>query len=223
MTMPDQFAPTPHPGGGADTRPPPTRDAPSACAQAPSSLELQQRGLLDLVKNRGGVPEDPYLRRVHGSRELAMVRKIALWWRAFALQAQCRVTAPLLKRLGCFDALVGAYFDTNATSPFVEELSLDFLASLHRHDDPLIRAMAQFEHALLAARGGSKDDCEILFDRNPDLVVLALESGDELPPPDPGWLYRLRVARDLPHLVACTREPTAGDGARPECGAALGV
>src|SRR2546430_17476346 len=58
-----------------------------------SSLERRQRGLLDLVKNRGSATGDPYLHRVANSRQLAMVRKIALWWRAVSLEAQCRLTA----------------------------------------------------------------------------------------------------------------------------------
>src|SRR6478672_773667 len=99
----------------------PERDRPM------SNLERRQRGLLDLVKNRGGAPCDPYLQRVADSRGLAMVRKIALWWRAVSLEAQCRLTARLLKKIGCFDAQVASYFDRNATSAFVEELSLGFL------------------------------------------------------------------------------------------------
>jgi hypothetical protein len=171
-----------------------------------SALELQQRGLLELVKNRGRSLEDPYLRRVANSRELAMVRKIALWWRAFALEGQCRFTARLLKRLGCFDMLVASYFDRNPTSSFVEELSLGFLESLHDHGDRLIGAMSQFEHALLKARAGPADICEITWDRHPELLVLALETGGELPPSESDCIYRMRVGSQLPGLIACTRE-----------------
>ena len=46
-------------------------------------LEIQQRGLLDLIKSRGDPPADAYLRSVAGSPQLAMLRTIALWWRAF--------------------------------------------------------------------------------------------------------------------------------------------
>jgi hypothetical protein len=176
-----------------------------------SDLELHQRGLLELVKNRGGQPCDPYLRRVANSRELAMVRKIALWWRAFALEAQCHFTTRLLKQLGCFDALVKSFFDHNATSPFVEELSLDFLGSLYDHDDRLIRAMSQFELALLKTRAGSAHAYEIMWDRHPDLVVLALETGGELPACELGCRYRMHIARDLPHMIVCNRELTLDD------------
>jgi len=35
---------------------------------------VHQRVLLDLIKSRGDPSDDPYLRRVAGSRELAMMR-----------------------------------------------------------------------------------------------------------------------------------------------------
>jgi hypothetical protein len=171
-----------------------------------TGLELQQRGLLNLVKGRGAPPDDPYLQRVAGSRELAMVREIALWWRTFQLEAQCRFTSRLLKRLGSFPALVAAYFDNNATSPFVEELSLGFLSTLRVHDDPLIRAVSQFEYGFLQVRSGCNESFEILWDRHPDLVFLALENGSDLPDPEPGCHYRVQVARNLPKLIACSRE-----------------
>lgn len=133
-----------------------------------SNLERQQRGLLELIKQRGDSPDDPYLRTVANSRGLVMVRKIALWWRAFELEGRCHFTTRLLKRLGCFHAMVANYFDRNSTSPFVEELSLDFLRSLHVDGDRMIRAMSQFEYALLAVRAGSAEIYEVLWDRHPE-------------------------------------------------------
>lgn len=171
-----------------------------------TQLELYQRGLLDLVKRRGVAPEDPYLRRVAESREIAVVREIAVWWRVFQIEAQCRFTSRLLKRLGCFHEVVTSYFNRNRTSPFVEELSRDFLSSLSVHETRLIRTVAQFEYAFLEVRSGCADDFEIIWDRHPDLVFRALDNGTELPPPEPEFVYRMRIARDLPGTVACTRE-----------------
>ena len=187
-----------------------------------SDLERRQRGLLDLVKNRGGASSDAYLRRVANSRELAMVRKIALWWRAYALESQCRFTTRLLKKLDCFDRMVENFFDHNATSPFVEELGLDFLGSLYDHDDQLIRAISQFELALLKTRAGSADAYQIIWDRNPDLVVLALETGDELPACEPACRYRMHVGKDLPHMIVCSRERISDDRNLVRRGAAAG-
>jgi hypothetical protein len=169
-------------------------------------LELQQRGLLALIKGREASADDAYLRCVAGSPELALVREIALWWRAFQLTAQCRFTSRLLKRLGCFDALVAAYFNDNPTSPFIEELGRHFLASLGMHSDPLVRSVAQFERAFLDARAGSPQSFEVLWDRHPDFVIRALEEGAELPAPEPEFCYRMQIARRLPGMFLCTRE-----------------
>lgn len=174
-----------------------------------NNLEQRQRGLLDLMKNRGEVPDDPYLQRVAKSRELAMLRKIAHWWNVVSLAAQCRLTARLLKKLGAFDGAVEDYFNRNATSPFIEELALGFLASLHDHGDLLVRAMSQFELAIARVRGGSERAHEIEWDRNPDLVFRALEGTGELPASEPGYCYRMRVSRDLPGMVACVRDAAA--------------
>ena len=170
------------------------------------TLEAQQRGLLDLIKNRGASPADPYLLQVQGSPQLAMVREIALWWRMLALEAQCRFTSRLLQRSGIFQKTVASYFDNHPTSPFVEELSVDFLRSLRAHPDPLLRAVSQSERALLQCKAGSGDTVEILWDRNPDHVFQALEDGSELPPVEADGIYRLRIDRDLRGMVACIRE-----------------
>lgn len=171
-----------------------------------TQLELQQRGLLDLVKGRGAPPDDPYLRLVAGSRELAMVRQIAIWWRKYQLEGQCWLTSRLLKRRNYFESLVTSYFNHHATSPFIEELSHGFLAFLNGHDDLLVRTVAQFEDALLQIRGGSAATFEVLWDRHPDHVFLALENGSELPAPENDCQYRMLLAADLPQFVTCTRE-----------------
>jgi hypothetical protein len=169
-------------------------------------LEAYQRGLLDLIKGRGDPPADPYLQRVAGSAELAVVREIALWWRAFQIEAQCRLSSRLLKRLGCFETRVAAYFDGNATSPFIEVLSRGFLRSLDAHDDRLVRAVTQFEFALLEVRSGSDQVFEIDWDRHPDVVLVALDRGSELPAAEPEFLYRMRIDRESPGAIACSRE-----------------
>jgi hypothetical protein len=172
-------------------------------------LELYQRGLLDLLKSRGSMPEDPYLHRVAESNELKMLREIAVWWRTFQIEAQCRFTSRMLKRLHCFHEEVISYFTANRTSPFVEELSRDFLSWLRSHDNLLVRTVAEFERALLEVRAGCAERFEILWDRHPDLVFRALENGDEFPTPEPEYVYRMVIARELPAMVACSREERA--------------
>ena len=183
---------------------------------AVTKLETQQRGLLALIKGRSTPAEDGYLAQVTGSQELAMVREIALWWRAFQLEVKCPFSARLLKRLGRFEALVAAYFDKNATSPFVEELSRDFLALLSVDEDPLVRIVSLFEHALLEARDGSSGVFEVVWDRHPDCFFRALNQGGDIPSAETGRLYRMRIAGDLPHMVACTMESGRGNDERAQ-------
>jgi hypothetical protein len=172
-------------------------------------LEVQQRGLLGLIKGRGAGEDDPYLQRVAGSRELSMLREIALWWRKLHVERQCHVTSRLLKRLGKLDSLVSRYFRDNATSPFIEELALDFLRVLHAHPDALIRSVSQFEFAFLRVRAGSNESFEVCWDRHPDMVIRAIEEGNDLPVADDEIVYRMRIGKDIPGLFACKRESTA--------------
>jgi hypothetical protein len=174
-----------------------------------SQLEVYQRGMLALVKNRGFATEDPYLRDLAGSRELAMLREIAIWWRTFQIDVQCRFTSRLLKRLDCFEQSVTNYFDQNATSAFVEELSHGFLMSLRDHPDPLVRSITQFESAFLRVRGGSLERYEVLWDRHPDLAFVALEKAGDLPPAEAGIIYCMTIARDIPRMFSCVRETPA--------------
>ena len=173
-------------------------------------LECYQRGLLDLLKERGIGCED-YLRGVAGTREIAVVREIAVWWRVFQLEAQCPFTARLLKRRGCFQELVASHFNNNFTSPFVEELSRGFVLSLRFHDDPLIASVAQFEYAWLEVRDCSARVFEVLWDRHPDLVFHALDNGSNLPEPETGCFYCMEVAQDVPGMIACKRHTYAPD------------
>ncbi len=171
-----------------------------------TTLETYQRGLLDLVKSRGTPPTDPYLCEVASSRGIEVVREIAVWWRAFQIATQCPLVSRLLKHHGCFDETIGQYFANNQTSPFVEELTNHFLLFLNGNNDHFLRSAAKFERALLSARAGSEDICEIYFDRNPDLAFQSLEQAGTIPPPEPGFRYRMIVDRHLPGMFRCTRE-----------------
>jgi hypothetical protein len=110
-----------------------------------------------------------------------------------------------LKRLGCFDALLAGYFSVNATSPYVEELSRDFLRSLRLHDDSLVRAVSQFELASLQTKAASDEVFEILWDRDPDCVLSALQNECELRAAEEKGLYRAYVDRSLSGGLTCSR------------------
>jgi len=169
------------------------------------SLEDLQSGLLGLIKSRGVDPTHSYSRHAAASRGLGVVRETALFWRAFQLQNQCPLTCRLLARLGRFEPVLADYFSCNATSPFVEQLTADFLRWLRHQDDELIRAVSQFELAALQDSEAG-EVYEIFWDRDPDRVLLALQNGSELPAAEKNARYRVRVDRTLSDGVACIRE-----------------
>jgi hypothetical protein len=174
-----------------------------------TTLETYQRGLLDLIKSRGGPPSDPYLSRVASSRGIVVVREIAVWWRAFQIAAQCPLVSRILKHDGRFEETIEQYFSGHRTSPFVEELTDDFLGFVGKQADPFLRSVAEFERALLSARAGSEVVREMHFDRNPDLAFDALERAGTILPPESGIRYRMIVDRNLPGMFRCTREVIA--------------
>jgi hypothetical protein len=174
-----------------------------------TTLETYQRGLLDLVKSRGAPPTDPYLSRVASSLGIVVVREIAVWWRAFQISAQCPLVSRVLKHDGLFEETIEQYFSGHRTSPFVEELTDDFLRFLSKQVDPFLRSVAEFERALLSARDGSAAVQEMHFDRNPDLAFEALERAGTILPPEPGIRYRMIVDRKLPGMFRCSREVIA--------------
>jgi hypothetical protein len=156
------------------------------------TLEDLERGLVDAIKVRtASTPPDP--RCVPVSSTLGVVRKTALVWRAFQLESQCPFTCRLLKRLGCFEAVMMDYFSHNALWPNIEELSRDFLHSLRLDPDVMVRAVSQFELAALKVKAGRGEVFEILWDRDPDAVLSALQNGSVLPAAEGADRYRVRI------------------------------
>lgn len=169
-----------------------------------TSLERQQRGVLALLKQRPAIQaEDRWLESVSVSREIGMLREIALWWRRYQIEAQCRYTSRLLKRLGCFEDEAAKYFRASATSPYIEELALDFLQSLANHPDPLIRSVAAFESACLKLRAGILGDCQIVWDRDPSLTMAALDKSDPIPASEPGIAYVMKIDKGIASPISC--------------------
>jgi hypothetical protein len=186
------------------------------------TLREQQQALFEILRGRAAEPEpaqprpsraalesDPWLRSVLASPGLRILRRSASWWQRFQIESYCRYTARLMKRLGCFSGDLEAHFAAHPAPPFVEEMTAQFLSSLSAHENPLLRAVAQFELFCMAparspARATEISE-EILWDRNPEAVLLALDRFLPLPSPEPGVLYRLRLSSTGP--VTCTREP----------------
>jgi len=168
-------------------------------------LETQQRGLLAIIKNRPvNTKADLWLELIAGSREAAMVSEIALWWRRFQIESQCRYTSRLLKRLEIYELEVKKYFESNSTSPYIEQLSTGFLRALTTHADPLVASVAKFELACLAVNESVKRS-RIVWDRNPETTIRALDQLTELPPAEADHFYSMELGMDIPGRVACSR------------------
>jgi hypothetical protein len=172
-------------------------------------LERQQRGLLALLKGQGLQREDPYLSRVAESAGLPLLQKIARWWIAVSIEAQCRYTSRLLKRTGDFECAVEKLYARRGAMPFIEELGFEFLRQMIEHEDVLVRSVAAFERAALLGQYGRDGTCEILWDRHPEKTVSALEYGEDLPEHEPGWFYRLQFIGGQPPTMQCSRESVA--------------
>jgi hypothetical protein len=169
-----------------------------------TDLAQLQRGLLSLLKARPiAAPEDPYLERVAASNELLLAREIALWWRAFSLESYCVFTSTLLKRFGAFNQAVEAFFCEGATSPFVEQLSQDFLAWVSTHKHPLVASMARFERALLRVKRGDSGVYQLEWNRNPESLLSAILQGRDLPRVEMDRVYRTTISASIPKLVSC--------------------
>ena len=175
-----------------------------------SELARVQKGMLALLKRREWPADDPYLRVVAESAGLALVRKIGLWWTAVSLEAQCRYTTRLLKRLDEFDASVAGFFESESVSPFIEEMGPDFLRRMSAHPEPLLRSVAEFELSILLIQLGRGAPREILWDRHPERTIVALERREALPEPEPGCRYRLFIDPDERPIMRCAREAIIG-------------
>lgn len=131
-----------------------------------TSLAEQQLTIRELIKGRfADTPDDPYLTRVAGSAGLAMIREIAIWWRAQNIEAGCIWTSLLLKRRGIFEQRVEVFFHRSLGSAFIEDTVEDFLSDFTHDADSLTAAVAAFELAVLKAKGGDDREFRITWDR----------------------------------------------------------
>ena len=158
-----------------------------------TNLEEFERGLVEAITGRGAHSASAELRCVPVTGALGVVRETALVWRALQLERQCPFTARLLRRMGCFEAVLVDYFSITAAWPDFEELSRDFLHSLRFDERALIRAVSQFELAALQAKAGRGEVFEILWDRDPDAVLSALQNDTQLPSAEEAGGYRVRM------------------------------
>jgi len=179
------------------------------------TLEVQQTGLLTVLL-RWPIPLGPDLdsatqvqpnTRSHAKRAFD---RIACWYLRYQIQRQCRYTSRIMKRLGCFESHLEAQLRQHPKPPTIERLRLQFLASLQNHQHPVLRAVARLDLARIALDCAEPVDTAapttIYWDRNPNKIMDALDRGSELPSPEPGVRYVLRMGPKVPNGAACVRQ-----------------
>ena len=171
------------------------------------TLAQQQESLRAIVLGRPvDTNGDIWLTEITASKGLQLMRATISWWQRFQIELQCRYTSRLLKRYSCFEESVHACFAGRSAPPSIEELGSSYLTSLQTHEDNLVRAVAEFELACLVPSAAGSRPVLIPWDRNPVDVILALDSGTELPAPEPETRYTLCIGADIPGGMSCIRE-----------------
>ena len=181
------------------------------------TLLEQQQKLLEILRGRPAdaathgstatdeaIVSDPWLGGVVRSSGLRILHQTASWWQRFQIESSCRYTSRLMKRLGCFESYLTAHFAAHPAPPAIEEMAAQFLTSLAEHENPLLRAVAQFELFYAGSVGVTPGAITLIWDRDPEVVMVALDRFQPLPEPAGDVRYRLRLSSNEP--VSCTRE-----------------
>jgi hypothetical protein len=185
------------------------------------SLATVQRGLSELIRTGATATDDPYVRGLVGSDQVALLREIVLWWRTFGVQRACPLTSRLLLRQGRLDQAVDDFAVANSISPYVDNLALAFVDANRHDDDPLVAAVASFEAALIRAKRGERERHVIAWPEEPYGVLAAL-LGDTPLPAASGTRAWTVVAADLPGRFQVVVEPPA-DLTDPDAAEPAGV
>jgi hypothetical protein len=152
----------------------------------------------------GLIDSDPWLASVICSRGLLILHQAALWWQHFQIESSCRYTSRLMKRLGCFESYLTAHFTTYPAAPAIEDLTAQFLTLLAEHENPLLRAVAQFELFCVGSAEATSGAVTIVWDRDPEAVMVALDRFQPLPEPAADARYHLHLSSNNP--AYCIRE-----------------
>jgi len=136
---------------------------------------------------------------------LEMINEITAWWQRSQIELQCRYTARLMKRFGCFEQCVAEHFRFHPMPASIDEMASQFLSSIEQSSDPLLSAVARFELARLSPPSANQTRI-IFWDRDPDQVMVALNGSTNLPRPELNMRYVMRIGAGVPGGMSCTRE-----------------
>ena len=136
-----------------------------------------QKGLCQMLKETYAptLADADYFQRIYPSRELALVKEIAVWWRALQILNYCPMTSRYLKMNFIFDDWIKAFYAQNNVSPFIEVAGVHFLNFLSKQtDDKILRSLSAFEAALLQVKKGSDKQFVTLWHCQPNELMYRL-------------------------------------------------
>lgn len=164
-------------------------------------LATHQRKLLGLVKGayQPTRKDDPYIHAVAVSPHLKLVQQIGMLWQIYVLERSCPLTTAALKQRGRYLETVRDFTRRADTTAYRETQASDFLNQMSRHDDRLIREVAQFERALTGAKQGQQAEQAILWQHSPYVTLHALLNDLPLPDETP-TTYEVVVSAAIPDL-----------------------
>ena len=167
------------------------------------NLADEQRRIAALITGRAAEREDEdgYVAEVARSRQLALLREIALWWRSFAVDRYCPLTAAVLKQVGAFEGTVAGFVRSRDSSAFIEEVGGAFLEHVLRgpHDE-MVLDVARLESALISVRFGDTAEYELEWSRDPRLILPRLVDGAPIEESAPSGRFLIRVSARLAHF-----------------------
>lgn len=145
--------------------------------------------------------ENSHFSELYRSENLAIVREIALWWRAFQMEQNCPLASGYLKQCRVFDAAIEAFYTRHNVSPYVEEAASQFLTFLSGWSkDGATKALAAFELAYINAKMGKPGSVIFYWHYNPyDLLHYALKGG-QAPERATTALFKCTLSKDLKGL-----------------------
>ena len=172
-------------------------------------LALIQHRIKELLKSEWSPgPEDhPYFYDLKASPNLAILKEVAVWWRAFQLEQSCPLTSGYLKRIQRFDDLVEAFYLHQTVSPFIEEATAQFLSFVPLQNDlpSLAPRLCRFESALIKVGKGDTERYVFHWDQDPyDIFHYAL-GGEELPAKTAGSSFQTIISRDIANYFRVER------------------
>lgn len=166
-------------------------------------LATQQRKLLGLFRStyEATAEDDPYIRRVARSRDLAEGKKNIALWRVWVFERTCALTVSLLRRRNTLNKLVEDFIRSENISPYRETQAPAFLEWLENSEDELVASVAAFELALMKVREGDRHTHIVSWTVEPTSILHCLAKDLPMEGEVRAGRYEIVVSRKIPgHL-----------------------